>query len=302
MTTTAWLQLGLDLEGLDPGTAQAQCEALGALSVTLSDAGDHPVLEPLPGETPTWPDTRLAALFDADPQDPGGHALRTELALALGVVATRIQVDRLAERDWNNEWRKDLTPLCFGERLWVCPDGQRPPERNAACIDLDPGLAFGSGSHPTTALCLEWLARLNLVDREVIDYGCGSGILALAAARLGARRVWATDIDPQALQATAENAARNGLQKVVQVVGIDDLEEQTDILVANILANPLKQLAPRFAGLVKGAGQLALAGLLQEQIESVLRCYQHDFEITQCGRRADWALLAGRRLTAGRPS
>lgn len=302
MTATAWLQLGLDLEGLDPGIAQAHCEVLGALSVTLSDAGNQPVLEPLPGETPTWPDTHLAALFEANPQDPDGQTLREELARVLGVLAARIQVDRLAERDWNNEWRKDLTPLCFGERLWICPAGQRPAQQNAAVIDLDPGLAFGSGSHPTTAMCLEWLARLPLDGCELIDYGCGSGILALAAARLGARRVRATDIDPQALAATAENAARNGLQDVVQVVEIDDLVTQTDILVANILANPLKQLAPRFAGLIKGAGRLALAGLLQEQTESVLRCYQYDFEITQCGRRGDWALLAGRRLTASKLS
>lgn len=296
MAASAWLQLSLDLEGLDPGIAHARCEALGALSVTLSDAGNQPVLEPPPGTTPVWPETRLAALFESAPEDPEGSALRLTLAEVLGVAPERVTVEALAERDWDNEWRKDLRPLLFGQRLWVCPDGQRPAASDALCIDLDPGLAFGTGGHPTTALCLEWLARLDFEGRSVIDYGCGSGILALAAARLGAREVWATDIDPQALQATAENAARNQLREVIRVMGPDDLPTQTDILVANILATPLRELAPRFANLVRGGGSLALAGLLQDQVESVLRCYRHAFEIAQGGRRDDWALLVGRRL------
>lgn len=300
MAATAWLQLSLELEDLQPGQAQAQCEALGALSVTLSDAGDQPVLEPLPGETPTWPQTRLAALFSAGPDDPDESQLRDALAQALQVAKKRIRIERLAERDWSNEWRKDLAPRRFGERLWICPDGQRPAASDALVIDLDPGLAFGTGSHPTTALCLEWLAGLDLSGQTVIDYGCGSGVLALAAARLGATRVWATDIDPQALEASARNAQHNGLQKVIRVVTTDDLPGcETDILVANILANPLRQLAGEFATRVRVAGRLALAGLLQEQVDGVLRSYQEYFALSQCAQRENWALLAGRRLSAG---
>ncbi|NNF51237.1 MAG: 50S ribosomal protein L11 methyltransferase [Gammaproteobacteria bacterium] len=287
-----WLQLSLDPEAQDLEAVQSACERLGALSITLSDAGDAPVLEPLPGETPIWKQTRLVALFETDQSD----ALRQRLADQLQIDPALISADELAERDWSNEWRKESRPVCYGERLWVCQDGQRPADTEALLIDLDPGLAFGTGSHPSTALCLEWLARAPVEGCTVLDYGCGSGILAVAAARLGAQKVYAIDIDEQAMTATRDNASKNRLEALVSVVKPEALApNETDILVANILANPLRQLAPEFAKLVRPGGLIALAGILQEQADLVMSAFEKDFVMAQSGRRGDWALLAGRR-------
>lgn len=299
----AWLQLSLDLEALDMVTVQAHCEELGALSVTLQDAGDDPVLEPLPGETPIWKNTRVIVLFESTDADRGaGQALRQRLADKLMIKVRQIAVQELPDREWVSEWRKDAQPVCFGERLWVCQDGQRPEDDDALVIDLDPGLAFGTGAHPSTALCLTWLSCAALEGRTLIDYGCGSGILAVAAARLGAAAVFATDIDEQALIATRDNALKNGLHDRITVAKPEDLRPlETDILVANILSNPLRQLAPRFAELVRPNGQIALAGILQEQADIVQREYDHAFVMAQSGRNGDWALLAGRRRPSPLP-
>lgn len=299
----AWLQLSLDLEALDLGSVQAHCEELGAQSVSLKDAGDDPVLEPLPGETPVWKKTRVIALFEsADSAATTRAALCQRLADRLQLNPRQIVAEELAERDWINEWRKDARPACFGGRLWVCQDGQRPRDPDALFIDLDPGLAFGTGAHPSTALCLEWLSRAPISGLTLIDYGCGSGILAVAAARLGAAAVLATDIDEQALIATTENARKNRLQDRVRVASPEDLRPgETDILVANILSNPLRRLAPRFAELVRPNGRVALAGILQEQVNSVRKEFESAFAMTQSGRNGDWALLAGRRRSNSVP-
>ncbi len=302
----AWLELSLELQELDAEAVQACCESLGAISVTLTDAGDEPVLEPLPGQTPTWTRTRLSALFadmparSADTDESTN--LRRRLARRIGIDPQRIYMSKLTERDWSNEWRAAFAPMCFGERLWICQDGETPDGDGSLVVNLDPGLAFGTGNHPSTALCLEWLARQDLVGRSVIDYGCGSGILALAAARLGARPVLATDIDGQALQATSDNAQQNGLQNSIRVISPGQLAGvETDILVANILANPLKELAPDFAALVRAGGRIALAGLLQEQVNGVQQAFSQSFDMAQTGRRGDWALLAGRRRLNAAP-
>lgn len=288
-----WLLLSLDLEALDPDEVEQHCQALGALSVTLSDAGDDPVLEPLPGATPLWPRSRLSALFAGDFD---GESLRARLAEAADIEPARISIDELADRNWSDEWRKGFQPLCFGSKLWICPGGQRPDTAAALVIDLDPGLAFGTGTHPSTALCLEWLCMTPLAGKRLIDYGCGSGILALAAARLGARAVLATDIDPQALLATTENARRNQLSGAIRVFAPDELPgDETDILIANILANPLRELAPRFAELVRHDGLLAMAGILREQVPAVLASFAPAFVMDEVGQREDWAMLAGRR-------
>ncbi len=293
----AWLQLSLDLEALDLATVHKCCEKLGALSVTLQDAGNDPVLEPLPGEMPIWNKTRVIALFELAGSAPATRdALRRRLADQLQVESHLVSMEELPERDWISAWRKDARPSRFGERLWVCQDGQRPADPNAVIVDLDPGLAFGTGSHPSTALCLEWLSRAQLEGKTLIDYGCGSGILAVAAARLGASAVFATDIDEQALIATRENALKNGVYDQITVLRPDELQaRETDILVANILSNPLRQLAPRFAELVRPGGQIALAGILQEQACAVQQVYDKAFVIGQSGRNGDWAILAGRR-------
>ncbi len=214
----------------------------------------------------------------------------------MAIDPERISIEALADRNWSDEWRKGFQPLCFGGRLWICPGGQRPEAETPLVIDLDPGLAFGTGTHPSTALCLEWLCAAPLAGTRVIDYGCGSGILSLAAARLGAATVLATDIDPQALQATADNARRNELEETILVSAPEQLRDaETDILVANILANPLQDLAPRFASLVRRDGLLAMAGILEEQVPSVLGAYASTFALTEVAQREGWAMLAGRR-------
>jgi ribosomal protein L11 methyltransferase len=202
----------------------------------------------------------------------------------------------LPDKAWEREWLRDFRPMRFGRRLWVCPGGVPAGTPDAIRIELDPGLAFGTGTHPTTALCLEWLDSQDLAGRQVVDYGCGSGILAIAAAKLGAARVVAMDIDPQALIATRENAERNGVSGALGVTGEPRLPARSaDVLLANILAGPLVELAPQFAKAMRPSGRLALSGLLAEQAETVTAAYRPWFDIATAATRDGWALLAGRR-------
>jgi ribosomal protein L11 methyltransferase len=286
-------QMVVALGDLDPEAAQDACFDCGALAVTLADAADDPVLEPAPGETPLWPTVRLTALL---PEGQAGQRVARAIAAALGLDAADLVVEQLDDRPWEREWLKDFHPMRFGRRLWICPGGRPAPDPAAVVIQLDPGLAFGTGTHPTTAMCLEWLDGASLADRSVLDYGCGSGILALAALALGAGRATAVDIDPQALTATAENAARNGLEARLTVLPAEALREGPfDVVLANILSGPLVQLAPRLAGLASPGGWLLLAGLLDEQAEDVARAYRPWFDIGAQATRDGWTLLAGRR-------
>ena len=289
-----FLQLTLDIATADPAPFEDALFELGALSVTLEDAADDPVLEPAPGETPLWPTRVVKALFDAS-ADPA--ALRDAIAGALpGSLQPRFE--RLADRAWEREWLKDFKPMRFGRRLWVCPGGMPAGDLDAVSIELDPGLAFGTGTHPTTALCLEWLDGRDLRGRDVVDYGCGSGILAIAALKLGAAGARAVDLDPQALVATRENAERNGVASVLQVSDDPALGHRScDLLVANILAGPLVDLAPRFAAALRPGGELALSGILVEQAETVTAAYRPCFDIALSATRAGWALLCGQRRT-----
>lgn len=286
------LQLTIDIGKRDPGPFEDALFELGAVSVTLEDAADDPVLEPAPGATPLWPTVVVKALFDAG-ADPG--AIRSALAQALqGGPEPRFEA--LADKAWEREWLKDFRPMRFGRRLWVCPGGMSAGDADAIRVELDPGLAFGTGTHPTTALCLEWLDAQPLEGRQGVDYGCGSGILAIAAALLGAQRILAMDIDPQALLATRENAARNGVHARIAVTADPALAPASvDVLLANILAGPLVELAPRFAQAVRPGGLLALSGLLAEQAAAVTAAYQPWFDIGTTATREGWALLAGRR-------
>ena len=288
------LQLTIDVGEHDPEPFEEALFELGAVSVTLEDAADDPVLEPAPGATPLWPTVVVKAVFEAD-ADPASIA--TALATALpGAPAPRFEV--LADKAWEREWLKDFRPMRFGRRLWVCPGGLQAGEPDAVRIELDPGLAFGTGTHPTTALCLEWLDAQPVEGRQVVDYGCGSGILAIAAARLGAARVRAMDIDPQALIATRDNAERNDVIARLDISGDPELDPASaDLLLANILAGPLVELAPRFARAVRPDGQLALSGLLAEQAATVTAAYRPWFDIGTTATREGWALLAGRRRT-----
>jgi ribosomal protein L11 methyltransferase len=286
------LQLTLDIGTRNPESFEDVLFELGAVAVTLEDAADDPVLEPAPGATPLWPTVVVKAVFDAD-TDPA--LISAALAQALP-DAPPLRFEVLPDKAWEREWLKDFRPMRFGRRLWVCPNGMPTDDREAIRIELDPGLAFGTGTHPTTALCLEWLDALDVAGQQMVDYGCGSGILGIAAARLGAAGVLAMDIDPQALIATRDNAERNAVADRITISGDPQLVERgTDLLLANILAGPLVELAPRFARAVRPGGQLALSGLLLEQAETVTAAYRPWFDIATSATRDGWALLAGRR-------
>jgi ribosomal protein L11 methyltransferase len=287
-----WLQLTLDIGERDPAAFEEALLDLGAISVTLENAGDEPVLEPLPGETPLWPEITIKALFDADTQAAVMcHLLREALP-----DTPEPRFERIEDRPWEREWLKDFRPMRFGRRLWVCPGGMPAGDPQAIRIELDPGMAFGTGTHPTTAMCLEWLEGRELQGRKIIDYGCGSGILAIAALKLGAASAIALDIDPQALLATRENAARNGIGAALMVT--DRLlpgSGNSDLLIANILAGPLQELGPEFAERLPAGGEIALSGLLVSQAETVTARYRSWFDIGVPRTSGDWCLLSGRR-------
>jgi ribosomal protein L11 methyltransferase len=289
-----FVQVVMDIGARDPARAEDACLARGALSVTLADAGDDPVLEPAPGCTPLWSAVRLSALF---PAGTDGRSLAAALGTGIGIAPEAIHWEVLEDRAWEREWLKDFRPMRFGRRLWVCPGGQPAPDAAAVAIELDPGLAFGTGTHQTTAMCLEWLDAAALAGRTVLDFGCGSGILAVAALKLGAAAASATDIDPQALLATRENAARNRVESLLEIWPADSLPGgQWDIVVANILAGPLVELAPRLAASTRLAGAIILAGMLESQSESVARAYEPWFHMSEFASRDGWTALTGIRL------
>lgn len=295
-----FLQLTLDIGTTDPTPFEDALQAAGALSITLQDAADDPVLEPAPGTTPLWPSVRLSALFDAD-VDP--ERICTVLRAELPQLAATPAFETIADRAWEREWLKDFKPMRFGRRLWVCPGEQTVDEvdengTQRCIVRLDPGLAFGTGTHPTTALCMEWLDAASLHGKTVIDYGCGSGILAIAALKLGAAHVLAVDIDLQALAATLDNARRNDVANRLTVQPATAMTgEAADVLLANILAEPLEQLASRMAALVVPSGALVLSGLLREQTHRVATAYEQWFDMAPAVVRDDWARLDGRRKT-----
>ncbi len=291
-----FLQVYLTLAGLDPEAAETACFATGALSVTLTDAGDTPILEPLPGATPLWPATAVSALY-AD--DTAVDALAVALCTLLERPALELRFETLADRVWEREWLKDFKPMRFGRRLWVCPGGMTPPADAAptpVIVWLDPGLAFGTGTHATTALCLEWLDGAQLDSARVLDVGCGSGILAVAALRLGAARAHALDIDPQALIATADNAARNEVAERLTIAAADaPWGEAHDVVLANILAEPLVALAPSLAAACRAGGHIVLSGLLTAQAVAVTAAYAPWFDMEVPRERDGWVGLVGRR-------
>lgn len=300
-----FLQLILPIGAADPAPYEDALLAAGASSITLEDEGDDPVLEPLPGTTPLWPRVRVKALFDgATIRDEVLITLAAELGDELAQPLSRTQFETLEDRAWEREWLKDFKPMRFGQRLWICPGGQQPDasqlttSQAPVLIELDPGLAFGTGTHPTTALCLEWLDSAQVAGTRVIDFGCGSGILAIAAAMLGATEVLAIDIDPQALLATHDNAERNGVAPLITARLVDADEGHgapADILLANILAGPLASLAPTFAARVRTGGRLVLSGILQNQAEAVATTYAPWFDIAPVVVRDDWVRLDGVR-------
>jgi ribosomal protein L11 methyltransferase len=280
-----------ELGARDPAAVETLCTAAGAVAVTFTDLRDDAVLEPAPGEVRLWPATRVQALF---PGEVDADSARAALGTALRLDA--IQVETLADRAWEREWLRDFRPMRFGRRLWVCPHHDIVTDPDAVVVRLDPGLAFGTGTHATTALCLEWLDAHLRPGSTMIDFGCGSGVLAIAAARLGARTASAWDIDPQALMATRENADANGVGSSVRIVATENqLPAGSDIVVANILAATLCELASRIASLVRPDGRAVLSGILADQADDVTRAYDAWFHTAPFGIRDGWVCLDARR-------
>lgn len=263
-----------------------QLEELGAVSITLTDEQDNPVLEPLPGTTPLWPHVAISALFtEADDALIGAHSIQKDHPHC--IVTTAV----LEDQDWTRSWMSQYQPLQFG-RFWVCPSWLTPPDPKAINLILDPGLAFGTGTHPTTALCLDWLGHAEIEQKDVIDYGCGSGILALAACKLGAKKVYAVDIDEQALTATQNNAKTNQINNSQLAVSLaEHIQATADILIANILLEPLLALKACFSSLLKPQGILVVSGILDEQAATLIHAYEHSFTLIQHQSKDGWSLL-----------
>jgi ribosomal protein L11 methyltransferase len=298
-------EIEFPLSGLDPDAVDAALLEIGACSITLVDRGDDPVLEPRPGEIRLWNDTLVRALFlagavageeSAAVRDP--LKVLNELAARLGwhITATA-RLRPVAPRDWERVWLADWKSMRFGRRLWVCPTTAAPPDGpDAVVVRLDPGLAFGTGTHPTTALCLQFLDALPLSGRRVIDYGCGSGILGIAAVKLGAAHVVALDLDPQALIATRANALRNACSSAIEVAGVPAQLQPADCVMANILAGPLIELAPTLTAACEIGGDLILSGLLKTQAYEVKAAYAAHFDVRRIVGRDDWCCIHARRV------
>lgn len=288
-----FLQIVCELEASVCQLAEDVLMEQGAMSVTFQDPGGDPILEPDVGTSPLWQKVTVLALFEPDVDSRG---LKRVLERELGDAAVSgWQVECLQDKAWERAWMDDFHPMQFGRRLWVCPSNGRVTATDAVVLKLDPGLAFGTGTHPTTALCLRWLDRQSLDGLEVVDYGCGSGILGIAALLLGARHCHGVDNDPQALTASRENASRNGVGQRLALSLPQTRPPAADLLVANILSGVLIELAPQLRELVKPGGRLALSGILEDQAEAVMAAYRPGFLLDAPEIDGDWALITGHR-------
>lgn len=289
-----WLQVRLAITPEQAETYEDALLEVGAVSVTFMDAEDQPIFEPDLGTTPLWSHTHLLALFEAD-TDPAN--LVAHLQLLTGGDLPEHQIERIEDQDWERSWMDNFQPMRFGQRLWIVPSWHEAPEPQAVNLLLDPGLAFGTGTHPTTSLCLQWLDGQELDGCSVLDFGCGSGILAIAALLLGAERAVGTDIDPQALEASRDNASRNGIaaERFPLYLPGDMPAGTYDVVVANILAGPLVQLAPTISAHVRPGGRLALSGILAEQAEEVRAAYAELFELDPTAVQDGWVRISGVR-------
>jgi ribosomal protein L11 methyltransferase len=291
-------EIEFPLASLSAESVEAALFEAGATAITFCDRGDEPVLEPGPDEIRLWSDTLVRALFElADASSIEATQSLGRVAQLLGAHITECATLRAVERrDWERVWLEEWKPMRFGRRLWVCPTGAPAPEDpDAAVVRLDPGLAFGTGTHPTTALCLQMLDALPLAGRTMIDYGCGSGILGIAALKLGAASVVAVDLDPQALVATRENAVRNGVADRLEIQGVPPRLEAACCVFANILADPLVELEPVLSTACLPLADLFLSGLLKSQAYAVKAAYGGSFAIVQVIERGDWCGIHARR-------
>lgn len=309
----AWQQLHLQCQKPHALGAEALLFEAGAVSVLLEDAGDEPLFEPLPGESPLWQEIVVTAIFDTN-SDESSTLINLDFESLANHIASQVNASRfwlslLDDKDWTREWMSYYHPIQCSDNLWVIPQWITPPDKHATNVILDPGLAFGTGYHATTRLCLEWLSHQNLQGKTVIDYGCGSGVLGIAALLLGAKQVFAVDIDPQAILATQQNAKHNGIIDNIQAMLPNeflaywqDTKLQADIITANILAKPLIELTPFFAKIIKPHGSIVLAGLIESQISDVTHAYNPYFKMSPSyhfdnNEDRHWHRLSGIRTT-----
>ena len=290
-----WIQLIILSSRQDSHEIENALIDLNALSVTIQDAADQPILEPAVGETPLWDQCIVTALF---PTTVDTQAINLQFYASIS-SSPQIRWEQLEDKDWSEEWKKHFNPLKCGDRLWICPSWIDPPDPQGVNLSLDPGLAFGTGSHPTTHLCLRWLDQQDLKGKTIVDYGCGSGILGIAALLLGAKQVIAVDNDPQALLASRDNAQRNKIADHQLVTYLpneipDDI--QAEVMVANILAAPLIELAPKLCAMTAANSLLCLAGLLDRQIDAVSAPYSTNFTFFPPAIQSEWAQLSAKKV------
>lgn len=289
---TDWYQFELSLGSLNKNFIEKIFNNHNAASITYSDAGIEPIYEPLPGETPYWKNSLITGLFEIDTDF---ESLKYDLLISLNIKKLpEHSIKRLIGREWEREWMRDFKPTCFGRNLWIYPEQYHSENEDKVIVNLDPGLAFGTGTHSTTKLCLEWLDSLNLENKSILDYGCGSGILGISALKLGARKVTAIDIDPQAIEATRINAQKNNIEENIFVYKeIIDNSEKYDVIVANILAEPLMMLAPLLTKMLKRNGIIGISGILMSQVELIENAYKPFVTIQSLKHHNEWSLLCG---------
>lgn len=290
-----WLQIAISTTKQNSQVAEDCLFSAGAQTVTFTDAADQPILEPGVDETPVWNDVIITGLFSstADAQQ-----LIQSITGLLPAIEYRIKSETLQDKNWTRAWMENYHAMPFGKRLWVVPLHLEPPEPDAINLRLDPGLAFGTGTHPTTSLCLRWLDKNIDTQKNLLDYGCGSGILAIAACLLGIRYADGVDIDPQALIATQDNAQTNGVNNRITTWLAEDFQRTQasssyDIVVANILSGPLADLAPTLAEKTKIGGDIVLSGILKDQADTVIDTYNKFFAMDEPIIDNDWVLLHG---------
>ena len=295
-----WLQIHITVEQAQVDFTETLLSSLGAVSVTLDDAENQDLLEPLPGETPLWNKVIVTGIYaQEEGEEIDVDALMTFITAQMPDVPHRYEF--MEDQEWERTWMDAYEPIQIAEKYWIVPEWMEAPEADAVNIKLDPGLAFGTGNHASTFLCLQWLGKTDVKDKIVIDYGCGSGILGVAALLLGAKKVYATDIDPQAVLATKQNAELNGVLENLYVGLPEEFNvalknEKADVFVANILAGPLMMLAKEFSTLIKSDGEFALAGVIEEQVADVSSVYSEFFDIVGVEKRDEnWCRISGSR-------
>ncbi|MDX1525920.1 MAG: 50S ribosomal protein L11 methyltransferase [Pseudidiomarina maritima] len=289
-----WIQLTVSAPEKHAPLVGDMLQGNGAMAVTYRDAQDNPIFEPPLGELIYWQETLVTGLFPAE----------TDLKPILANLRKssyfkdelQYKTDALEDKDWEREWMDNFHPIRFGQRLWVCPSWRDIPEPDAVNIMLDPGMAFGTGTHPTTALCLEWLDSAEVAGKTVVDFGCGSGILAIAALLLGAKQAIGTDIDQQALIASTANAERNGVaERLAVYLPSQQPELQAELVMANILAGPLQELAPVISAFVAPGGELIMSGILERQVPAVQAAYNKEFDFSPVRISEGWVMLHAKR-------